>query len=483
MKKKDNKKHNLPWLLICIIGLVIIFFSIRLIITYDSAHYLNYVAIFEGKLPTSSWDIVRGPIFPALIYLFNIIFGKMSAGILIGTFLFYLLFSFICYKICENLFRNLKHKKIIQNITLSILILNPLILGYFHVLLTEFVAITLTMLNILMSYKWIYIDTKNKRQLTLYLFYFIFSLIFCYHLKQPFIIISFVPPLVATIISIIQKHSFKNISYRIGTLIMSILFLFISIAIWDKILIKMNVDMNTGRDSSSLLSQELLKAYQIHYDNDGDGKNDPVSTTEAIGILFQNFISNPSKIINIYINNYCGLTSICVINSSDGVNYSSSSTFAGIKTFENTSIGYRTYSNLSNIFMMPENLHENAIMYGESSDRSFFATIMNIFEIPTNILFKISAVLCMPILIILIFIKIKYKNNKNSPLFLLSLLLLITAFSHLAISDGIGLIIDRYAIEAFIPSLLGILGSIIYIKTTTSNKTKKHLKLTKKSTI
>lgn len=462
MKKIFNSSSKVPWFLLSTVGLAIVFFSIRLIITYDSAHYLNYVNIFEGNLPASSWDIVRGPIFPLLIFLFDFIFGKTSAGILIGTFLFYLIFMIVCYKICKEICQNYKHKIAIQNILLAILIFNPLIMGYFHVLLTEFVAITFTMLNILIAYKWIFCNTHNKKHLFVYSLYFIFSIVFCYHLKQPYIIISFAPPLVAGIISISKKHSPKNILYRTGTLIMSLVILLLSIISWNKILTNIGANMDTGRDSSSLLSQQLLEAYQITYDQDGDGKTDPVSTVKAINIIIGEFTKNPGRLIGVYISNYCGLSSICLIETANGVNYTPTLNFAGIDTYENTAIGYRPYSGSSNIFMMPEHLYSNASAYGESSGRSLIASFMYIFQTPTNLLLKLSIILCLPAFIFIIILKIKTKDHKYQPLFYLSILLLSTSIIHMTVSAGLGLIIDRYAIEIFIPSMLGLTASSTY---------------------
>ena len=226
MKRTVKRLSKLPWLPICFILLVVIFFSIRLVITYDSAHYLNYVAIFENNAPTSSWDIVRGPIFPVIIFSFNILFGKTGTGFLVGMFLFYLLFVLFCYKICQKIFFHYKHKTIIQNTILAILCLNPLIFGYFHTMLTEFIAITITTINIFIAFKWLNCDVHRKSHLILYSLYFALNLIICYHLKQPYIIIAFIPLLVASIISIANHHTIKNIIYRISTILISILLLF-----------------------------------------------------------------------------------------------------------------------------------------------------------------------------------------------------------------------------------------------------------------
>lgn len=454
------RKHKI--LPIAIILLVIIFFSIRLIITWDSAHYLGYVEIFENRLPASSWDVVRGPVFPALIYLSDVIFGKTSAGILILTFLFYLITTISCYILIQQIFKNSKHRKLYSYLTLIIAILNPLILGYFHVLLTEFVAITLTILNILIAYKWIYTDIHNKKHLAFYSVYFVLNTVFCYHLKQPYIIIGLVPLITAAIIAIIQKHTIKSIAYRLGTIAASIIALFFSIGIWNIVLTNMGVDFTTNRDSESMLSSQLLSTYNIFYDPDSDGKPNQVSTLQAIGLIANELFTDPLKIGSIYLSNYCSLTSNCIIETNDGVKYVATFNFAGEKTYENSIIGYRPYSSYSNIFDMTDELQARANVYGESSDRSLIAGGFSLGRIPTNILFKISTALCLPLLVFLIIIKVKYKNKTYNNLFYLSLILIITSFSHLAISAGLGLIIDRYAIEIFIPSFIGLISSGAY---------------------
>ena len=105
-----NLNHNLKTFfkkhrsVIILLSLTIIFFSFSVILTYDSGHYLGYVSIFEGKSEASSWDIVRGPVFPLIIHLSNILFGKTSTGILVCIFLFYLSFILICHIICKEIF-------------------------------------------------------------------------------------------------------------------------------------------------------------------------------------------------------------------------------------------------------------------------------------------------------------------------------------------------------------------------------------------
>lgn len=457
-----NRIKKLPWQHICPLLVVILFFSFCAILTYDSGHYLSYVSIFEGNSSASSWDIVRGPIFPIIIHLFNIFFGKTNTGLLIGLFIFYIIFAFTCYKTCKEISQHYKHGKIIQNIVIAILILNPLIFGYFHVLLTEFVAITFTILNLFIAYRWLFIDTTNKKSLTLYTIYFTFSIIFCYHLKQPYIVISFMPPLIASAISIIQNHRKTNIFYRILTITISALFLLISIFSWGNILKAFNADEDTGRDSSSMLGQQLLLAYQIPYDNDGDGKNDRISTTDAIKLISSEFFKHPLHITKIYLQNYCGLTSMCEITTPNGWDFYSTPNLVGLSTYENTFIGYATYRTEENISPMKEEMTARARAYNSPPNKSIFANIMANLTIPTNILFKIATLTPLPAIIILFIVRNKYKNKTYNKLFHLNILLLLTSCAHLFISAGVGLIIDRYAIEIFAPSLLGLFGTITY---------------------
>ena len=451
---KNLKLSQLPWSKICLLGLVVIFFSFSIILTYDSVHYLSYVSIFEGNSPASSWDIVRGPVFPVIIQISNTLFGKTSTGILICTFLFYLTFVIICCIISKKISKKYKHSKLINSIVILYLILNPLIFGYFHVLLTEFVAITITMLNILIAYKWVFVDLKNKKSLILYSLYFIFTTIFCWHLKQPYIIIAVIPTIIAVIISIIEDHKKFNVLYRLGTFFTSIIVLVISIVSWNMILDANHVNKNTGRDSSSSLSKQLLTTYQI------------TDTKE----LFQ----NPGKTIGTYFTNYCSLISLCKVSTTNGVDYISNSAIEPLETYENTAIGYATFNRTDNMFQMSDEMYYRAANYSTPVSRSIFRPFIKALITPTNILYKVILLFCVPVTIFLIIVKVKTKDKKHLRLFYLSLILLTTASCHLIFSATV-LVIDRYAIEAFTPACLGTFGTITYAILTLSNSKRRKI--------
>lgn len=314
------------------------------------------------------------------------------------------------------------------------------------------------MLNILLAYKWIFVDLKNKKQLLLYSIYFIFITVFCWHLKQPYIIIAVIPTIVAGVLSIIQNHKKNNLIYRFGTIFLSIIILAFSIFSWNIILDAMHANKNTARDSSSILSKQLAITYQISDTNDN-----------YFSAFTNEVLRNPGKIIGIYLSNYCSLASLCKIESTDGVNYHSTSELDLLNTYENTAIGYATYNRTENIFQMSDDMHNRAADYATNVSSNVFRPFMKVLSNPTNIIFKLAILFCIPITIFLIIVKVKTHDKKHQSLFYLTFILLSTASFHLIFS-AIALVIDRYAIEAFTPICLGFFGTIAYAKLAIKSK-------------
>ena len=67
-----------------------IFFSYKVVITYDSSHYLWLSSLLSKNGDFSTWDVARGPIFPLFIRICNVLFGFGVNGVLTGMFIFYL---------------------------------------------------------------------------------------------------------------------------------------------------------------------------------------------------------------------------------------------------------------------------------------------------------------------------------------------------------------------------------------------------------
>lgn len=486
--------------------MVISFFTARLTITWDSAHYMSYVEIFEDIKPFSSWDIVRGPIFPLFIFIGDKLFGKNAIGLLTLIFFVYLIYCYLVYLVSKKIFKDVKYGKYFSLLFILFGIFNPLIFGYFHTLLTEFLAITLMVLCCYLSWKWIYI--KNKRQKINYSLFFILSLPFSYFLKQPFICIVFIPLLVSIIICIIKNHDIKNVIYRFGTMIVSIIVLFIGVFCWNHFLIYKNVDMNTGRDSSSLLTGQLLGAvsnfdlsiiddYSLIendkslskkersyakrlidnnkkillikiFDNDKLIESDLIlvgdngsSVLDVVKELSFFSVKHPDLLIESYSKNYCAISSICVIDSADGVGYWITNRMEFINLFENNSIAYKFLNSGSNLFYLSSEKYESAKYYEQIGGLSITSRLLSILKVPTNVMYKLVMVL-MPFVSILFFVFtfIKRKTIIKNDLYYFGIIFLISSFLTTLISSSTGQIIDRYSVYCFIPGLIGIIACV-----------------------
>jgi hypothetical protein len=497
---KFIKKYKFMLLFLLV---VISFFTARLTITWDSAHYMSYVEIFEGVKPFSSWDIVRGPIFPLFIFIGNVLFGKNAIGLLTLIFFVYLIYFYIIYLISKVIFKDVRFNKYLSIIFALFCIFNPLIFGYFHTLLTEFFAITLMVLCCYLSWKWIYIREKRKK--IFYSLFFIFSLSFSYFLKQPFICVVFIPLLISIIICLIKSHTFKNIMYRCGTMIASIIVLFTCIICWNRFLIYKNVDMNTGRDSSSLLTGQLLgavsnfnlsviddysliendmslsknernyakKLFESNkkvllikiFDNDKLVESDLIlvndngsSVVDVVKELVFFSFKHPDLLIESYSKNYCAISSICVIDSADGVGYWITNRMEFINLFENNSIAYKFLKPGSNLFYLSPEKYESAKYYEQIGGLSITSRILSILRIPTNIMYKLVMFL-MPLVSVLFFAFtfIKRKTIIKNDLYYFGIVFLISSFLTTLISSSTGQIIDRYSVYCFIPGLVGII--------------------------
>ena len=462
-----GKIANWPWKIIGLILLTVLFFSFTIVITYDGGHYLNYVAIFERELPASSWDIVRGPVMPIIIFLFDYFFGKTGTGLLVGIYVFYLMFAILTSLIVKELTNKMKYGRLIRYVLVTLMILNPLIFGFYHVLLTEFVAITVMMTSILVAYRWIFSDKNSRRTQVLYVVYAIVIVAGCYHLKQPYLTVSLLPMVIGAVIAIARERKWKNVALRAGTIGASLAILIASIFAWNKVLERIGADMHTGRDSSSIFGLQLLNSAQISADQDGDGEREQYSVGEALGMIAKKFENEPLKTSKIFLQNYCGLISMCKIISDDGVNFYSTDEVMLFALFENSIIGYQTYRDSDSISPMPEGQYERALRYQSNIAPGVFAKIMRRFQIPTNILYKFT-MLSYPVFLVFLAVA-KIKNHKERWIksyekdFCLCLLLLCAGGAHLIASAMAGLIIDRYSLEAFVPLALGIFGTARYL--------------------
>ncbi len=503
---KSKVKSN--WLFLVI--MFIIFFACSEVITWDSAHYLSYVNIFEGIAPIASWDIVRGPVFPFIIFLSNSLFGKTTQGIMITQFLSFTILFFTIQFFLNKLIRNGKHKTIKIRIIEAILLFNPIILGYYHVLLTEFVAITLMMFSLMVSYFWFNTDSRKNRAFCS--LYFLLAVPFSYYLKQPYICCTLLPFGFAFLVSIIRKFDWHKVANFFVSCLGILLLLVVLNKSWNNYLISNGVNMNTGRDTSSIFAKQLLNGvanYSINnsynfetFEEDNllsDKEKDIIRNTEnkslitvidivdSINVLERdiiiankdNNISSKSALIEIastfikypnlitvnYIKNYCALSSICNIGSDEaGVMYYVADGYDFINSYENDIIAGRVFKQGDNTFTLSDELYENAKYFKQSITPTVLTKIENNLKIPTNIIYKL-VIIAIPISVLSGFIVYMISRSKLSlyykRIYFISMLLLLTSLFGVMANALSGSVIDRYTVEFYIPSFLGNLGMVI----------------------
>ena len=507
------------------------YFQYSVTIAWDSAHYMNYVNIFEGKIGWNTWNVVRGPIFPLLIFIGNFIFGKTSQGITILTFLFYLSTLYFYLKIIEDfIFSNIKitnkKKNIIECIFIILTILNPIIFGYFHCLLTEFVAINISVISCYFAYKWLKIDFLEKRKYyILYSIYFIILVPISWHLKQPYVSCSLFPFVIAYLISVFENRKIKLVIIRTITFFSCLLMLFISIKTWNLILRKMNVDPSGDRNPTVIVSTQVLNGTGIVQVKDSDDIDDLekfISKTKldkdqkkiirkywneekrffiintykdnkiiesdyiynggnripfftSISYVLKTFIKHPLLLSSSYASNYLATINVYRTEPDDGGGYRNTHIYDLDFLNEISSLGYRpyNYNNSSNILYLSPELYENVKNYEQENHACpIINSLMKFLTGIYSILYKLFFAILPFILLITIIFRIFEKNNKLKEKFNLCIILLGYSFLHVFLHVFLGALIDRYTVPAILTTFLGMFCFLFFIIMKFSKKIK-----------
>jgi len=240
MKYKENIKNIL--ILLSVIIITMLFFSYQVVITYDSSHYLWLTSLLTKEGNFSDWDVARGPIFPMFIRICNILFGQNTYGLVIGMFTFYVIMLVGCYFIYKDTIKNeeffsKKMKWILGILFVVLIVINPMIIGYYHTLLTEFIAITLSVIGCYLAWKWIDVDfSENKIKYIVYTIILSVLIVVAWQLKQPYVSTILFPVIIATVISFIRQRNFKNFIQRFSTVLICGIALIAGMKMWNFVL-------------------------------------------------------------------------------------------------------------------------------------------------------------------------------------------------------------------------------------------------------
>lgn len=213
---------------------------------------------------------------------------------------------------------------------------------------------------------------------------------------------------------------------------------------------------------------KLIKIYQNKKELEHDfvyvDKNGNASVISSILEIGKIFIKHPMSLIESYSSNYCALSSICVIDTKDGVGYwvTKKKNFSDL--FENSVIGYRTYSDYDNIFYLNEEKYESAKYYTQQKSHSITSIIIYKLSGITNRLYKFSMLFLPIILLISICFRIvKRKKIESYNLYKFSMIFGLSSLLTLLSCSFVGQIIDRYSVYCFVSSLVCIVSSLVFI--------------------
>ena len=235
LSKKVN--FEIASYIIFIIVFGILFFSFHILYTWDSMEYVGMgIAIGEDYF-TDVWLSHRGFAFPLLLKIFQP-FGIQSKWFfMIMLYIYYVVMITFVFKLAKkaDVF-NKKYEKYIFIAWLAIfVILNPYIFMYYHTILTEFTAMTFSIVLSYICFKWIYVDI-NKDGFKKGLLYFIGATLialYAYHTKQSLVAMMLAVILMSVILGIVRNPNRKNILYRLVSFIMVFVLLFGSIKLWN----------------------------------------------------------------------------------------------------------------------------------------------------------------------------------------------------------------------------------------------------------
>lgn len=490
-----------------IVFLGIIYFSYNITTTWDSSEYLGLADYIGTEQMTENWIGHRGIAFPLLLKLFKPFGIENKIFMLILMFIFYVAMIVIIYKIYKKLekyefFKNKIVKYIFVIYILFSSIINPIIFGYYHTLLTEFVSITITLLICYLSWKWIDFDWEDDKKLII-IYAVIFSLltIFLYHIKQSLVPLAILPILTALIVSVINNCKLSNFLTKLVTILSVVIMLVTSIYIWNIAMKDANVAEDTGdaRIKGFLVrGLTTLKKVDSDYNMDNvefnkalisDKDNEQITKILSNESKYDNFIiyktSNEKYILHYIKGDYSFKDDIkfyfkVLVTSPEDIVKSYYENYWYIIFFsedlpiwigkENYTIPYRIYQHRENVVDVNKDYEQYIENYRSVNETNIISKAFNgyakkmlkIITVFTKISLWILPITW--IVSIIVYIVINRKINKNTLKILQFIVLLYTtSFGSIMSYVIFAADIDRYTVPVMIPTFIGHFLSIVLL--------------------
>lgn len=231
------------------------FYSYPPTITFDTGHYLGYIDVISGKEGWDKWDIVRGPIFPYLLYSLQTVFPFNLTAINVLLSINYLIYILLILYISKRYL----HSHLSRAILIAVTTLNPIIIGYLKTYLTEFIAIVVCLALFVVFDKFINNTKLSKRENIMYPVLMSASWPFLWFLKQPYAVYVLGLFVTSSIVIIFSKK-FRRLKLLISANFLGIVFVILLVTLWYNFLPNYGNAGNSNRRAESMLSTMVVNS-------------------------------------------------------------------------------------------------------------------------------------------------------------------------------------------------------------------------------
>lgn len=419
--------NNSIWVLLLLLYFINISYPVT--ITFDSAHYL-WLADLIKQGNWALWDPIRLLGFPLNIFFSLSVFGYSQDALLIPMILAHLLLFIFCYQIGLEVLKPY-NKTFRFSIIIAIylfIVLDPTVVGYFHTLMTEYLAAMIAAISCFVALRLFSAPLFSKRFYFLSTYFLLMAPI-SWHLKQPYIGAALFPFLIVIFLIILRKFSWKLLVY--GLIVNSLIMVLVlsSTFAWNSFLESQGNPMKENRQLSTYAEQSISNKI-------GDAKN------------------NPLDMINRQIAHYLASTNFRRRTSSGEMGEINLT-----KGFQNSMIAHRMFLNpgQSNIYYLFPFYDPYTLGFKDFYSPPIW--INHLFQSRvtlSNFLF-ISSYLILPFyLIVVLILWLRNKNLVNTALLILGGTSFLNTIAHLLLHP-----IDRYLFMGYPLNLLIIVILII----------------------
>jgi hypothetical protein len=389
--------RNKIFVFLCFV-LIIIDFLYPITFTPDSAHYFSYLKILNGTVAWQEWDPVRGPVFPYFLKFVTDLLGYTpNALLIIMTFFHIVLFTIACCLIMEAIHISSSENWLIVFVFVLIA-LDPLIFGFYHTLLTEFLASFIAALCCFLAFL-LYKNIEHGKSILT--FFSIFSLLtpLAWHLKQPYFGASFFPLVLISFLIIINKTISTKVKIRViaGNLVV-LISLGISIILWNQVL-----SYSGASNNPAMINRDVSSYFDTMKNQDLD--------------LIR---KSPTRFIKNYIQNYLALSNIYTYRLDKSIPYTNDiridKQFSLTRAFENRLIAYRMFEKPGQSNILPIiKIYRSVVQPFDALylPPLWLNAILSVMIIKSTVLFSLLFLL-LPLFFAISFLMVMSQTNHNA---------------------------------------------------------------------